>query len=120
MNPLRRQCAQPRCPRPALEGSPRCQAHTKGGGWIRRGSSYGSAWPRLRAQVLREEPRCQLGLPGCTVVSTEADHIVPRLDGGSHDRANLRGVCASCHRQKTHSESVIGRKRKRERARRYR
>lgn len=107
------QCAEPGCPHKAQAPGPRCRAHTRGGGWQGAGQAYGSAWPRLRAEVLREEPRCRLGLPGCTVVSTEVDHILPRSAGGSDVRGNLRGVCAACHRRKTHEESVIGKKLKR-------
>jgi 5-methylcytosine-specific restriction enzyme A len=107
------QCAEPGCPHKAQRPGPRCKAHTQGGGWQGAGQAYGSAWPRLRAQVLREDPRCRLGLPGCTVVSTQVDHILPRSAGGSDVRENLRGVCVSCHRRKTHEESVIGKKLKR-------
>jgi 5-methylcytosine-specific restriction protein A len=107
------QCATPGCASKAVDGGPRCPTHTVGGGWVGAGRDYGSAWPRLRAQVLCEEPRCRLGLPGCTVVSTEVDHILPRSAGGSDVRENLRGACAACHRRKTHEESVLGKKRKR-------
>ncbi|HLF76430.1 MAG TPA: DNA methyltransferase [Dehalococcoidia bacterium] len=66
-----------------------------------RGSStqqgYGSGWRRLRKQVLREEPNCRR----CGAPSTDVDHIVPRRQGGSDDRANLQGLCHSCHSKYT-------------------
>jgi 5-methylcytosine-specific restriction endonuclease McrA len=53
---------------------------------------------RLNARVVREEPDCRLRLPGCTGLSTTADHIVPvSLGGERYDRANLRGACAHCN-----------------------
>lgn len=56
-------------------------------------------WVRLRDQVVREEPFCQLRLPGCTLKSTTADHINPvkyRPDL-KFVRVNLRGSCRSCN-----------------------
>lgn len=57
------------------------------------------AWRKLRAQVIAEEPLCWLQLPGCTRLSTTADHILtfkerPDL---AMVRANLRGACAHCN-----------------------
>ncbi|HLF78549.1 MAG TPA: DNA methyltransferase [Dehalococcoidia bacterium] len=66
-----------------------------------RGSStqqgYGSGWRKLRRQVLREEPDCRR----CGAPSTDADHITPRRQGGSDDRANLQALCHSCHSKYT-------------------
>lgn len=58
------------------------------------------AWRRLRDQVVREEPLCQLRLPGiCTSVSTTADHIVPVTERPelTLERSNLRGACGPCN-----------------------
>lgn len=58
------------------------------------------AWRKLRAQVIAEEPWCQLRLPGiCTGVSTTADHIieVDRCPDLAMERSNLRGACAPCN-----------------------
>ena len=57
------------------------------------------AWRQLRAQVRAEEPYCQIGRPGCTWLSTTADHIIavdlrPDL---ALDRSNCRGACAPCN-----------------------
>lgn len=60
------------------------------------------AWRRLRDQVVREEPTCQLRLEGCTGVSTTADHVLPRSQFPelSHARSNLRGSCENCNRKR--------------------
>ena len=57
------------------------------------------AWRRLRDQVVREEPVCRLQLPGCTHVSTTADHIIP-VSVAPHlamTRTNIQGACTSCN-----------------------
>lgn len=59
-------------------------------------------WRAVRARVIRRDPLCQLGLPGCTTVSTTADHIVPFARGGDlYDMSNLRGACFPCNRKKS-------------------
>ena len=35
----------------------------------------------------------------------ELDHIVPLIDGGSHELSNLQTLCAPCHRKKTGEEN---------------
>lgn len=53
-----------------------------------------SAWRRIRAQVLTEEPLCHW----CqTNGATEADHVVSRERGGDDRRENLVGSCKSCN-----------------------
>lgn len=57
-------------------------------------------WRKLRDRVVREEPICQLQLPGiCTLVSTTADHIKPVIGfpGLAFIRANHRGACQPCN-----------------------
>lgn len=56
-------------------------------------------WRRVQAAVLaRDGHRCRIRGPKCTVVATEADHIVPSADGGSKfDPDNLRAACKSCN-----------------------
>ena len=59
-------------------------------------------WRNLRDRVVREEPYCTLRLPGCTLVSTTGDHIIPvsmRPDL-KFDRANVRGSCWSCNNRR--------------------
>lgn len=65
-----------------------------------------SSWPKLRQQVLRDQPLCQPCLrAGFVRPSREVDHIVPRSQGGTSDRANLQGICVECHRAKTRGEA---------------
>ena len=61
-----------------------------------------SAWRRLRAQVLREEPTCWLQLEGCTQVSDRGDHVVPVVDRPDLAlvRSNVHGACDSCNRKR--------------------
>jgi 5-methylcytosine-specific restriction endonuclease McrA len=35
----------------------------------------------------------------------ELDHIVPLIEGGSHDLVNLQTLCFPCHRSKSAEES---------------
>jgi len=59
----------------------------------------GRPWRRLRAQVLRRDPLCQIRGPKCKRVSTTVDHIIPlslRPDL-AHDLRNLRGACTACN-----------------------
>ena len=59
-------------------------------------------WRNVRARVLRRDLLCLLQLPGCTTISTTADHILPVARGGAlYDMDNLRGACASCNRAKS-------------------
>ena len=67
---------------------------------------YDHHWRKLRKQVLAEEPTCRI----CTVrLATECDHIKPKSKGGTNDRANLQGVCRSCHAEKTAQEAAEAR-----------
>lgn len=55
----------------------------------------------FREQVLTREPNCR----ACGQPATEADHIVPISQGGSHDDpANGQALCTSCHQRKTIAE----------------
>jgi 5-methylcytosine-specific restriction protein A len=59
---------------------------------------YGGRWRKLRLIVLAEEPVCRM----CGREASEhVDHIVARAKGGSDERENLQGLCASCHARKT-------------------
>lgn len=57
------------------------------------------AWRKFRDQVVREEPTCRLRLPGCTIISQTADHIVPRKVAPHLTlvRSNARGACHRCN-----------------------
>jgi 5-methylcytosine-specific restriction endonuclease McrA len=55
-------------------------------------------WERLRRAVLnRDGGRCQL----CGEPATDVDHVVSRADRGGEDMANLRALCAPCHRKRS-------------------
>jgi 5-methylcytosine-specific restriction endonuclease McrA len=62
------------------------------------------AWRALKDRVVAEEPDCRLGLPGCTFVSTTADHVLTVTDRPdlALARANLRGACESCNEKRGH------------------
>ena len=71
-------------------------------------------WARTRARVLREEPLCRpCNEAGRVSAALEVDHIVPRTQGGSSERANLQGICRECHRAKTAAEAVASRQQNR-------
>lgn len=54
--------------------------------------------PLVRAKVIDTWGNdCWLGLPGCTKVSTEDDHIVPYSHGGMDTVANIRRACKHCN-----------------------
>jgi 5-methylcytosine-specific restriction enzyme A len=63
-------------------------------------------WPQLRQLVLAQEPLCRpCNAAGRTSASVEVDHIVARSRGGTSARANLQGICVTCHRSKTAREA---------------
>jgi 5-methylcytosine-specific restriction protein A len=97
---LRTPCTYPGCP--LLTTTGRCHRHR-----IPRSRlpnrAYGPDWPRIRDQVLKEEPICSCGAP-----TTEVDHIVPLKRGGTNHRVNLRAMCKRCHSAKTAREGRWG------------
>lgn len=101
------------CSRHALPGRSRCKEHG-GGSWARVNPAakghYGADWRKIRAQVLREQPRCE-----CGQRATDVDHIIARADGGTDARANLRALCYPCHRRHTAEQNRARHKRRKER-----
>lgn len=95
--PVNKVCSEPRC------GQTRpCSLHAKPGGWARwkltnHGNAYRGEWPKIRARVLAEEPRCRL----CGAKASHVDHITPLSRGGTHVRSNRRALCAPCHHRVT-------------------
>ncbi len=85
----------------AVPGRSRCRAHG-GRAWAgqppERQQHYYGDWPRLRRIVLEREKTCRWRLPGCLVVATECDHIVPVSVGGSNSLDNLAAACSHCNR----------------------
>jgi 5-methylcytosine-specific restriction protein A len=70
-----------------------------------------------RTTVLTNWPTCYLNYPGCTVHSTEDDHVTPLSQGGTNALANRRGACTHCHRIKTRQEAQTARTTKNNRRR---
>lgn len=89
-------CAAPGCPE--ITRQRLCRRHQRIDDARRRAAQpeYGPHWPRLRRQVLAEEPLCD-----CGARTTDVDHIVPLSRGGRTVRSNLKARCHSCHSRKT-------------------
>lgn len=101
------------------DGTERCAEHKiKAGSFAdkRRGSrherGYGTAWDKARAETLREQgglcqPHLRRGfvVPGCRIV----DHIVPKAQGGTDDKANRQAICSDCHGIKSSAEALLAR-----------
>jgi 5-methylcytosine-specific restriction endonuclease McrA len=88
-----------------------CPAHepkpSDRGSWNRGSTRAGR---KDRGAVLARDPTCYLRLPGCTLVSTVDEHVVPLSQGGSlTDLGNRRGACDSCNHRKRHREALAGR-----------
>lgn len=74
------------------------------------GESYGSAWVKIRKQVLAREKCCRK----CgSTERLEVDHIINKACGGTDDSWNLQVLCHPCHKRKTNQEKVAGLKRPR-------
>lgn len=91
--------------------------------WSRRQSrqarGYGRAHELMRERVLNEEPLCRVCLamdPPRYTPSSIADHIVPKAEGGTDDRANYQGLgnpkMCDCHARKTAKEAARARRRR--------
>jgi 5-methylcytosine-specific restriction endonuclease McrA len=65
---------------------------------LRRPYDSRTLWRRITAQVVaRDGGRCRIGLPGCEIVGTTADHILSWREGGSwFGLENLRCACSHC------------------------
>ncbi len=77
------------------------------GGKSRHERGYGTAWEKLRAEVLASEPLCRpcfRASPRRTTIATAVDHIVSKAKGGTDDRANLQSICMPCHGRKSIEE----------------
>jgi 5-methylcytosine-specific restriction endonuclease McrA len=45
----------------------------------------------------RDGYQCQVRLPGCTAIATDADHIGDRMD---HRLENLQAACSHCNQRR--------------------
>lgn len=70
-----------------------------------------------RRLILERDPICRCPgckhctTPGCTRPSTEADHIIPVADRGTHHPDNGRGMCKRCHLAATLTHATLARAR---------
>lgn len=81
------------------------------GGWAgsTRATRLPDDWPARRDAVLRRDRRvCQIQMPGCVDLATEADHIEP---GDNHELTNLQAACYWCHGKKSSAEGNAARPR---------
>lgn len=110
-------CAHPGCSVLVRDRSGRCDKHQVAPGSFgdrSRGSrherGYGSAWDKLREQIMRRDSGlCQpCGRMGKVAAAHHVDHIVPKAQGGTDDEANLQAICRDCHRAKTQAEANAG------------
>lgn len=97
-------CLRHGCPELAPRGKSYCGPHDPGP-WAGRGtfaSRYGITrhrWDKLRLRTLaRDGGRC---VDCGSTDDLEADHVVPRAQGGSNQLANLATRCHNCHLAKT-------------------
>lgn len=102
----KRPCSRPGCPH--LQPCPN-PAHAKHRSYASPQRDalnqfyWSSAWRKLSARVIAEEPMCRL----CgNAASREADHILtirerPDL---ALERSNLRGACKPCHSRRTRQD----------------
>jgi Restriction endonuclease len=59
---------------------------------------YGSAWRKIRARFVKDNPLCVKCLEfGKLTPVEEVHHILPLSKGGTHDVSNLMSLCKSCH-----------------------
>lgn len=79
----------------------RCEACTTAHSRARGSATargYGSRWQRISRRQRRRMPFCEIRLPGCTFLATEADHVVPLFLGGTSDR--VQSACTNCNSKK--------------------
>ena len=103
-------CTYKGCPNLAVSNG-RCAEHQREPWQGRRGfAGYTDDWPRIRRQILREEPACRV----CGDKALTVDHIIAKAFGGTDARTNLRPLCNRCRRVKDNADAVEGRRRARE------
>lgn len=62
-------------------------------------------WKQQRIKCLqRDERKCQIRGPRCTVIATEVDHVTAVAFGGTDDLENLQAACHNCHATKSGRE----------------
>jgi 5-methylcytosine-specific restriction enzyme A len=77
--------------------------------------SWGRGSTRASRALRARDPVCRCpGCPNCTAdgcarPSTEDDHVVPVMQGGTDDESNHAGKCGPCHLQKSQREAAAAR-----------
>lgn len=65
------------------------------------GKTLTAQYRRNRPLALeRDDHQCQLQLEGCDVTATTADHVIPRISGGTDELDNLQAACKHCNSKK--------------------
>lgn len=121
----KRPCRYPGCGKLVADGSGYCAEHKRpaAGSFAdkNRGSrhdrGYGTSWDKIRPRIIaRDKGLCQSCLRAGKVTpvghkpfSAYVDHIIPKMDGGTDDDANLETLCRPCHTAKTDKEKNRGR-----------
>ncbi|WKB52300.1 HNH endonuclease [Eleftheria terrae] len=114
-------CRHLGCTQLVTDGTSRCAAHKVVPGSFadrnrgnRHQRGYGTAWDKLRAQVLKRDAGiCQPCLAeGIVHSGTDVDHIVPKAEGGTDALSNLRCICRARHQAKTGRDAARGRARR--------
>lgn len=67
-------------------------------GWRR----YPRGYRKNRAELLADQPDCVY----CGNPADTADHLTPRVEGGTHDIDNLAPACATCNSRRGQGTSL--------------
>ena len=105
-------CPVDGCTRLIDAGVRRCTEHASQRGWGARTSSGTSrtgtaAHKARRLRILKRDPTCRLGYPGCTLTSTVLDHVVALGLGGADTDSNCQGICHNCSLRKSSMEGHV-------------
>jgi 5-methylcytosine-specific restriction endonuclease McrA len=75
-----------------------------------------AAWREASKRcLLRDGFRCCIGLPGCMLIATTADHVVELHEGGAaFDPNNLQAACRRCNSAKSNTRRAERRHREQE------
>jgi 5-methylcytosine-specific restriction enzyme A len=106
-------CGNPTCHELVPAGVRYCPTRDPGR-WRTTGNSLNSRsadakWRKTRVRILnRDSHRCRLRYVGiCIGLASDADHIIPVSQGGTHHDSNLQAACSPCHRAKSSDEGHV-------------